>query len=43
MVRGGMVFCPIIRMIVFARLPVEFELLLTFSVFLPMEAHVHRF
>ncbi len=35
--------CPIIGSVVFARAPIEFELLLGFAATEPMETHVHRF
>ena len=36
-----MVFGPVIGEVVFARLPVELEEVLCFSVFEPIEPHVH--
>ena len=38
-----MMLGPIICSVVFARAPIEFELLLGFAATEPMETHVHRF
>ena len=40
---GAVMLGPVIGPVVFARAPIEFELLLGFAATEPMETHVHRF
>ena len=42
-VRRGMMFCKVVRQVVGAFAPVDYELLLGYAIAYPVKAHVHSF